>query len=85
MKQQVRERFEGMRVILKQDEQVVLDSLELDLRRTRTRLEQVLKEWTQHLDRVSKSIISTQRVLSKSPEAEGEVRLLPDTVTKHTD
>ncbi|XP_008286173.1 nuclear factor 7, ovary isoform X2 [Stegastes partitus] len=70
MKQQVRERFENMRRVLKQDEQVVLDSLELDLRRTRTRLDQVLKNWKQHLDQVAESIVGTQRVLSRSPGAE---------------
>ncbi|XP_067435995.1 E3 ubiquitin-protein ligase TRIM62-like [Thunnus thynnus] len=72
MKQQVRERFEAMRVILKRDEQAVLDSLELDLRQTRTRLDQVLKGWKQHQDQVSKSISSTQAALSKSPEADRE-------------
>ena len=75
MKQKVRDRFERMRLILKQDEQLVLDSLELDLRQTRTRLDQVLKDWTQHLDQVSKSISSTQTALSKSPGADSEVRL----------
>lgn len=67
MKQRVRERFESMRCALKQDEQAVLDSLELDLRRTRTRLDQVLKNWTQHQDQVNKNISSTKRALSKTP------------------
>ncbi|XP_047428056.1 nuclear factor 7, brain isoform X2 [Mugil cephalus] len=70
MKQQVRERFENMRRALKQDEQVVLDSLELDLRQTRGRLDQVLKSWKQHQDQVAKSICSTQRALSTSAERE---------------
>ncbi|XP_056225803.1 nuclear factor 7, ovary isoform X1 [Seriola aureovittata] len=70
MKQQVRERFDNMVAILKQDEQAVLDSLELDLRRTRTRLDQVLKNWKQHQDQVTKSISSTQSALSKSSAAE---------------
>lgn len=70
MKQQVRECFESMRGVLKQDEQAVLDSLELDLRRTRTRLDQVLKEWTQHQEQVTKNISSTQTALSKSLAAE---------------
>ncbi|XP_044038774.1 E3 ubiquitin-protein ligase TRIM62 [Siniperca chuatsi] len=70
MKQQVRERFDSMRCTLKQDEHAVLDSLELDLRRTRTRLDQVLRDWKQHQDQVTKRISSTQRALSKSPAAE---------------
>ncbi|XP_005949249.1 nuclear factor 7, ovary isoform X1 [Haplochromis burtoni] len=73
MKQQVREHFENMRCILKQDEQVILDSLELDLRHTRTKLDQVLKKWDNYHDQVTKSISSIQRTLSKSTTAkEGE-------------
>lgn len=73
MKQQVREHFENMRCILKQDEQVILDSLELDLRHTRTKLDQVLKNWDNYHDQVTKSISSIQRTLSKSTTAkEGE-------------
>ncbi|KAM8748004.1 E3 ubiquitin-protein ligase TRIM62 isoform 3-T3 [Acanthopagrus schlegelii] len=71
MKQRVRERFESMRCALKQDEQVVLDSLELDLRRTRTRLDQVLKNWTQHQDQGPPESVSP-----KKPDAsEQEIRL----------
>ncbi|XP_069015205.1 tripartite motif-containing protein 14 [Embiotoca jacksoni] len=66
MKQQVREHFENMRRLLKQDEQVVLDSLELDLRRTRTSLDLVLKDWTCHRDQINKSISSTERALGRS-------------------
>ena len=72
MKQQVRERFENMRCVLKQDEQAVLDSLELDLRRTRARLDQVLKDWKYHQDQVTKHIYSIQRALSNSPGEEEE-------------
>ena len=70
MKQQVRECFESMRRVLRQDEQAVLDSLELDLRRTRTRLDQVLKNWEQHQDQVTRNISSTRRALNMTPTAE---------------
>ncbi|XP_068164431.1 tripartite motif-containing protein 14 isoform X2 [Antennarius striatus] len=70
MKQQVLERFEDMRRVLMQDQQAVLDSLELDLRRTRTRLDQVQRSWEQHQDQVAKNISSTQRALSRSPAEE---------------
>ncbi|KAM6959864.1 E3 ubiquitin-protein ligase TRIM62 isoform 2-T2 [Tautogolabrus adspersus] len=70
MKQQVRERFESLRSVLSQDEQAVLDSLELDLRQTRTRLDQVLNNWKQHQNQVSKNITSTQRTLSESAGTE---------------
>ncbi|XP_037613738.1 tripartite motif-containing protein 14 isoform X4 [Sebastes umbrosus] len=66
MKQQVRERFENMRRVLEQDEQAVQDTLEVDLRQTRTKLDQVLKDWKHHQDRVAKSIGSIQRALSSS-------------------
>ncbi|KAM9836825.1 putative E3 ubiquitin-protein ligase TRIML1 isoform 1-T1 [Aulostomus maculatus] len=79
MKQQVRERFDGMRAILKQDEQAVLDALELDLRHTRTRLDQVLKDWNHHFDQVSKSISYIQGALRKNPEdLEGEMEGLSE-------
>lgn len=76
MKQQVHECFENMRAALKQDEQAILESLEFDLKRTRTRLDQVLKTWKQHQDQVSKSISNTQKTLSRNPAAEedGKVR-----------
>uniref|UniRef100_A0A3P8UY18 Si:dkey-219e21.4 n=1 Tax=Cynoglossus semilaevis TaxID=244447 RepID=A0A3P8UY18_CYNSE len=48
MKQQVREHYEKMRAVLQRDEQTVLDSLELDQRKTRTTLDNVLKTWKQH-------------------------------------
>ncbi|XP_049424828.1 E3 ubiquitin-protein ligase TRIM62 isoform X2 [Epinephelus fuscoguttatus] len=70
MKQQVREHFQNMRCVLKQDEQAVQDSLELDLRQTRTKLDYVLKNWEQHQDQVTKGIKSIQRALSNSPTAE---------------
>lgn len=68
MKQQVQERFEVMRAVLSRDEQDVVDSLELDLRQTRTRLDQVLKNWEQYLSQVTKSIVATQRALSETPQ-----------------
>ncbi|XP_070710679.1 E3 ubiquitin-protein ligase TRIM62 [Pempheris klunzingeri] len=81
MKQQVRERYESIRRALEQDEQAALDSLELDLRRTRTRLDQVLKSWKQHKDRVAKSIDGTQRALSQSAAAEEEGKGPPENVS----
>lgn len=74
MKQQARERFENMRCVLKHDEQAVIDSLELDLKRTRTKLDQVLRDWKKHQDQVTKSISSIQRALSKSPANEHDAK-----------
>ncbi|KAM9425607.1 nuclear factor 7, ovary isoform 2-T3 [Pholidichthys leucotaenia] len=70
MKQRVQESFEKMHRILEQDEQVVLDSLELDLRRTRTQLDHILKTWDSYRDQVTKSIGNIQRVLRKMDSGE---------------
>ncbi|XP_068611882.1 tripartite motif-containing protein 14 [Brachionichthys hirsutus] len=73
MAQQVRERFEGMRRVLIQDERDVLDSLELDLRRTRTRLDQVQRNWEQHEDQVAKNISSAEKAASAAAGESGTV------------
>ncbi|XP_056883295.1 nuclear factor 7, ovary [Takifugu flavidus] len=70
MKQRVREHFDSMRRVLKQDEQDLLESLELDLRQTRTKLDQVLQDWVHHQEQLSKHISRTQAVLNSKPEAE---------------
>lgn len=69
MKQQVREHFDSMRRILQQDEQDLLESLELDLRQTRTKLDQVLKDWLHHQEQLAKHIGRTQGALSGKPAA----------------
>ncbi|XP_026154868.1 tripartite motif-containing protein 14 [Mastacembelus armatus] len=81
MKQQVHECFENMRAILKRDEHAVMDSLDLDLKQTRTGLDQVLKNWKQHQDQVAKSISSTQRALTKSPAAEEDLKGHPENLS----
>uniref|UniRef100_A0A3Q3BBC7 Si:dkey-219e21.4 n=1 Tax=Kryptolebias marmoratus TaxID=37003 RepID=A0A3Q3BBC7_KRYMA len=85
MKQQVREHFENMRHVLQQDEHAVLDSLELDLKRTRTRLDQVLKNWMNHQEQVSKSISAIQGALSRNPTAEEDRKSHSDTIPKKPD
>lgn len=61
MKQQVREHFDSMRRVLEQDEQDVLESLELDLRQARTRLDQVLQDWIHHQEQLGKHISRAQK------------------------
>ena len=75
MKQQARECFESVRAVLKQDEQAILDSLELDLRKTRTRLDQVLKGWVQHQEQITKTIGNIQTALSGGLGAEQDVKV----------
>uniref|UniRef100_A0A3B3Z988 B30.2/SPRY domain-containing protein n=1 Tax=Periophthalmus magnuspinnatus TaxID=409849 RepID=A0A3B3Z988_9GOBI len=48
MKQQIHAQFEAMRAVLKQDEQAVIETLDIDMKRTREMLGQVLKTWNQH-------------------------------------
>lgn len=43
MKHQVQDHFENMLCVLKQDEKAVIDSLDTELKQTRTRLDQILK------------------------------------------
>lgn len=75
MKQKVRERFDVMRAALQQDEQAVRHSLELDRRETSAKLNQVLKDWQQHLNAVQKNISSVQNALAeKEGAANTEVR-----------
>ncbi|XP_034073769.1 nuclear factor 7, ovary isoform X1 [Gymnodraco acuticeps] len=81
MKQRVQEHFENMHCVLKQDEQAVQDSLELDLRQARTRLDQVLKTWQLHQDQVTKSISSMQRALSNSPLADKDDKGQPENLS----
>ncbi|KAJ4936447.1 hypothetical protein JOQ06_001039 [Pogonophryne albipinna] len=66
---------------LSQDEQAVQDSLELDLRQARTRLDQVLKNWQLHQDQVTKSISSMQRALSNSPLADKDDKGQPENLS----
>ncbi|XP_028330591.1 E3 ubiquitin-protein ligase TRIM62 [Gouania willdenowi] len=75
MKQQAREHFENMHSVLKQDECQVLESLELDLRLTRTKLDHVLKDWEQHQDQVCKSITCIDRNLKNSPQSAVEQKV----------
>lgn len=51
----MQEHFENMHRVLKQDQQAVLDSLDLDLKQTRTRLDQILKDWLKHQEQVVRS------------------------------
>lgn len=65
MKQKVKERFDVMRAALQQDEQAVRHSLELDRRETSAKLNQVLKDWQQHLSTVQKNIRNVQNALTQ--------------------
>ncbi|KAJ8390287.1 hypothetical protein AAFF_G00108560 [Aldrovandia affinis] len=66
MKQQIGERFEGMRQALRREEQAGLDWVEQDRRETSGRLSRVMKDWTQHLNQVQKNIASAQRALEQA-------------------
>ncbi|XP_038132378.1 E3 ubiquitin-protein ligase TRIM62 [Cyprinodon tularosa] len=71
MKHQVQEHFENMHRVLKQDQQAVLDSLDLDLKQTRTRLDQILKDWLKHQEQVVRSSGSILAALKQTP-SEGQ-------------
>ncbi|XP_072315486.1 E3 ubiquitin-protein ligase TRIM62 [Eucyclogobius newberryi] len=69
MKQQIHGRYEAMRAALKQDEQAAMETQDIDLKRTRAKLDQVLKTWNQHLDQVTKTISSAQKTLKDDSKA----------------
>ena len=72
MKQQAKERFDVMRAALQRDEQAVRDSLELDRRKASAKLNQVLKDWQQHLSLVQRNI--THALAQKEGTAKSMVR-----------
>ncbi|KAJ0006445.1 hypothetical protein NQD34_013718, partial [Periophthalmus magnuspinnatus] len=69
MKQQIHAQFEAMRAVLKQDEQAVIETLDIDMKRTREMLGQVLKTWNQHLDQLSRTISITQQAVKDTRTA----------------
>lgn len=69
MKHQVQEHFEDMLSVLKRDEQAVLELLDMDLKRTRTRLDKILKTWVNHQEQVMKSISIILGVINKTTTA----------------
>ena len=72
MTQQVREHFEEMRAVLREDERATVDSLEQDLRRTGERLDQVTRSWEQHLAQVRRAADAVQRALRRSSGEGGD-------------
>uniref|UniRef100_A0A3B3XRJ5 B30.2/SPRY domain-containing protein n=1 Tax=Poecilia mexicana TaxID=48701 RepID=A0A3B3XRJ5_9TELE len=80
MKHQVKDHFENMLCVLKQDEKAVVDSLDMELKRTRTRLDQILKNWVNHQEQVTKSISIILTVLNKTltpKEDKGQSEIVP--------
>ncbi|MCI4384589.1 hypothetical protein PGIGA_G00040540 [Pangasianodon gigas] len=81
MEQQVRERFEAMRLALEKEEQAVLDSLEQEHREKSSRMTRLLHDWNQHLKLVRKHI-STVRTLQEGG-AESQQRVSPADFSCH--
>ncbi|TTA26185.1 Tripartite motif-containing protein 72 [Bagarius yarrelli] len=65
MEQQVRERFETMRLALEKEERAVLSSLEQEYRENSSRMTRLLHDWNQHLKLVRKHI-STLKTLQQA-------------------
>ncbi|XP_058262169.1 tripartite motif-containing protein 14 isoform X1 [Hemibagrus wyckioides] len=72
MEQQVRERFEAMRLALEKEEQTVLASLEQEYRENSSRMTRLLNDWNQHLKLVRKRI-STIRTLQQGGAEQQQV------------
>ncbi|XP_062371699.1 tripartite motif-containing protein 72 [Sardina pilchardus] len=78
MKQKVKERFDVMRAALQRDEQAVRDSLELDRRKTSAKLNEVLRDWQQHLSAVQKNISYTGNALAQQDGAVNSTDLIEE-------
>lgn len=66
MKQQIGEQFETMQQALQKEEQAAVDWVEQDRRAASSRLNRVLKDWTQHLSQVQKNITCAKRALEQA-------------------
>ncbi|XP_072522985.1 probable E3 ubiquitin-protein ligase TRIML1 [Salminus brasiliensis] len=73
IEQQVRERFDGMRLALEKDEQAVLGTLEQDHRESSSKLTRLLQDWTQHQRLVRKHISTTKKLQESSSESNQSV------------
>ncbi|KAL2079457.1 hypothetical protein ACEWY4_025201 [Coilia grayii] len=78
MKQQAKERFDVMRAALQRDEQAVKDSLDLDRRETSAKLNQIIKEWQQHLSTVRKNTVSAQNAMEPKGDAAPSMSLIEE-------
>ncbi|XP_066520419.1 nuclear factor 7, ovary [Hoplias malabaricus] len=73
IEQQVRERFENMRLALEKDEQAALDMLEQDHRENSSKLTRLQQDWAQHLKLVRKHITTIKKLQESSAEGQQEV------------
>lgn len=74
MEQQVRERFEAMRLALEKEEQAVLSSLEQEHRENSSRMMRLLHEWNQHLKLVRKHISTVRSLQEGGAASQQQVR-----------
>ncbi|KAI5616358.1 tripartite motif-containing protein 14-like [Silurus asotus] len=70
MEQQVRERFEAMRVALEKEQKAVLDSLEQEHRENSSKLTRLLHDWNQHLKLVRKHIGTVRTLQERGSEGQ---------------
>lgn len=73
MEQQVRERFEAVRLALEKEEQAVLGSLEQEQRENSSRMMRLLNDWNQHLKLVRKHISTVRTLQERGAESRQQV------------
>ncbi|XP_017338681.1 tripartite motif-containing protein 14 isoform X3 [Ictalurus punctatus] len=73
MEQQVRERFEAVRLALEKEEQAVLGSLEQEQRENSSRMTRLLNDWNQHLKLVRKHISTVRTLQERGAESRQQV------------
>lgn len=75
MEQQVRERFEAMRLALEKEEQAVLGSLEQEHREISSRMARLVHDWNQHLKLVRKHISAVRTLQERGTASQQQVCL----------
>ncbi|XP_060681126.1 uncharacterized protein LOC132815837 isoform X2 [Hemiscyllium ocellatum] len=65
LKQQISKQYETIRKILNSDEKVSLELIDIEKRVALGKLQKIIKEWTNNLDQINKSIKATQKVLNQ--------------------
>ncbi|XP_043549617.1 zinc-binding protein A33-like [Chiloscyllium plagiosum] len=65
LKEQISKQYETIRKILNNDEKVSLELIDIEKRVALGKLQKIIKEWTNNLDQINKSIKATQKVLNQ--------------------
>ncbi|XP_048448481.1 uncharacterized protein LOC109932556 [Rhincodon typus] len=88
LKEQISKQYETIRKILNSDEKASLELIDIERRVASGKLQKIIKEWTNNLDQINKSIKATQKVVdheeskvqSSQPQEESKLQSSQTTV-----